>query len=164
MKKILVFIILLLIIGVIIYNNKVKNKSVEVSQNTNTPASKCGLTIVSPLPGETINFTSDFTFIVKGIVDNTQREKLGCSWTVFEAQAATMKVLNSDKETIGTGLLTAKDSDWMTDQPTEYEGTVKVTGTLTDFSLLVTENDPSGQGNVDIIEIPLVDGSECYGC
>jgi hypothetical protein len=166
MKKIFLCILLVLIIGIVVYikNYKPLNISPDIVQTTKVPVSKCGLTVLSPLPQDAIDFSSDFSFVVKGVVDNTKRKELGCSWSVFEAQAASMKVVNTDNEVVGNGLLMAKDTDWMTDQPVQYEGVVKVTGTHKGFKLIVTEENPSGEGNVDTIEIPLIDGSTCDGC
>ncbi len=112
-----------------------------------TPIPSCdAVTILSPKPGSKI--TSPLTVTVK--VDNTK----SCKWTVFEAQAGTLTLKDSNGQILGSGILTTT-SEWMTEQPVIYTGTVEFTKPTTDdVTLVIEEEDPSGQG-AQIVPIPL---------
>ena len=45
--------------------------------------STCGLSITTPVPNATVSFP----LIIQGVVDNSNRQSLGCSWGMFEGQA-----------------------------------------------------------------------------
>lgn len=158
MKKILLLllVVLLLISTVLYLTKKVQSPTLSTAQLPQSPATRCGLTITSPLPNQTVTLSPDNTFVVRGVVDNTKRTSLGCSWTVFEAQAGVIKAYNTQGNIVGSGILTAQEGqDWMTDQPTVYEGSVQVSSVSSEFTLKIIEDNPSGEGSVDSIEIPL---------
>ena len=104
------------------------------------------LTKLSPRSGTKI--TSPLTVSVT--VDNTK----SCKWTVFEAQAGTLTVKDSNGEILGKGILTTT-GEWMTEQPVVYTGTVEFTKPATnDVTLVIEEEDPSGEGS-QTVSIPL---------
>jgi hypothetical protein len=117
------------------------------------PAENClisNLTITQPRPVE----IAKFPLTVKGVVNNSKN--LSCVWTLFEGQAATMQVKDSDGTVIGDGILMAK-GDWMTEGPVDVEGQISlkqkpVGDTL---MLVITEEDPSGMGEPEQISIEL---------
>jgi hypothetical protein len=113
-----------------------------------TPLPSCdALTNISPKAGDKV--ASPLTVTVT--VDNTK----SCKWTVFEAQAGTLSLIDTTNQTIGTGTLTTSE-EWMTDQPVVYQGTIEFTTTPAsgDLTLKITEEDPSGQGPQEVT-IPL---------
>ncbi len=59
-----------------------------IASSTVSKIGKCGLQITSIEPNATISFP----LTIKGLVDNTNSSKLGCSWTMFEGQAGTAKL------------------------------------------------------------------------
>lgn len=108
------------------------------------------LTIAEPQAGESISFP----FTVTGAVDNRKNKE--CSWGVFEAQAGTIVVKDENGEIVGTGILETK-GEWMTEGPVQVEGTVTATKPTTSktLNLIVTEEDPSGLGEVQQLTIEL---------
>ncbi len=107
---------------------------------------KCGLTIVSPAPQTVVSFPLP----IHVIVDNTQAQALGCSWTVFEAQAGNVKVFDQNSQEVGFSTLTTTE-DWMTANPVNYYGTLVLAGTpaSNNLTLVFTEDNPSGEGPID---------------
>lgn len=115
--------------------------------------SNCGLTVNTPLGGSTISFPLS----VNAIVDNTNSAKLGCSWTVFEAQAGTVKVMNGTTQ-VGMGILSTT-SNWMTTSPVNYTGNVTLSSPVasgTSLTLVFEEENPSGEGIVNTLVVPVV--------
>ena len=115
--------------------------------------SHCGLTVNSPLGGSTISFP----LAVSAVVDNTNASKLGCSWTVFEAQAGTVKVMNGTTE-VGHSVL-ATTSNWMTSGPVNYSSTITLSSQVssgTPLTLVFEEENPSGEGTPDTLVIPII--------
>lgn len=113
-------------------------------------------TTVSPIcdaltnitPQSETKITSPLT--VNVTVDNTK----SCKWTVFEAQAGILTLKDSTGEILGSGTLTTS-SEWMTEQPVVYTGIIEFTEPATDdVTLIITEEDPSGQG-AKTVSIPL---------
>lgn len=115
--------------------------------------SHCGLTVSSPLSNTLVSFPLS----VSAIVDNTDMTNLGCGWTVFEAQAGTIKVLDINNQVVGSGILTTTQ-DWMTTSPVAYTSTVTLTGVpaSNNLTLVFTEDDPSDMGNVDTLSVPVI--------
>lgn len=123
-------------------------------QAQSVAVSHCGLTVQSPLSSSTV--TSPIT--VSAVVDNTNAQVTGCSWTVFEAQAATIALVDANNTVLGTGLLTTTD-DWMTTGPVSYSGTIVAQSPLLSgsaLSLVFTEEDPSGMNMPDTLTVPVV--------
>lgn len=128
-----------------------------------TPASNevavnsiCGLTVSSPTPNEEVVFP----LTVNAVVDNTLAGELGCSWTVFEAQAALIEVMDSDNNKVGQGLLTTTE-DWMTTGPVNFTSVISLDDGVSsgeELTLIFNEEDPSdGEAGVpSVLEIPVV--------
>lgn len=116
------------------------------NQQTSIAPTCDALTKITPQSGQKI--TSPLTVSVT--VDNTK----SCKWTVFEAQAGTIMLKDSNNHTIGSGILTTSE-EWMTDTPVTYTGTISFTKPTTDdVTLIITEEDPSGKGS-QTVTIPL---------
>ena len=128
-----------------------------------TPASNevavnsiCGLTVSSPTPNEEVVFP----LTVNAVVDNTLAGELGCSWAVFEAQAALIEVMDSDNNKVGQGLLTTTE-DWMTTGPVNFTSVISLDDGVSsgeELTLIFNEEDPSGgeAGIPSVLEIPVV--------
>lgn len=142
MKKYILY-LLLFILGIIIGYLLCSQ-----TPSSKTPPVCDALTNISPKSGDKV--TSPITVTVT--IDNTKT----CKWTVFEAQAGTMEVKDTNGQILGTGTLTTT-SEWMTDQPVEYTGTISLSGTpaTNDIVLTIKEDDPSGQGSQEVT-IPLI--------
>lgn len=114
-------------------------------QTTVTPICDA-LTEIQPSSGAKI--TSPLHVSVT--IDNTK----SCKWTVFEAQAGALTVKDSTGEILGTGILTT-NSEWMTEQPVVYTGTVEfIEPSTDDVTLVITEEDPRGESG-QTVSIPL---------
>lgn len=87
---------------------------------------------------------------VKAIVDNSNN---ACRWTVFEAQAATIEIQDSNGKTLGTGALTTAE-EWMVPTPVNYSGRITFAKpSTTTGRLVVIEENPSGRPNPQTIAI-----------
>lgn len=101
------------------------------------------------------NFAVTFPLTVKATVHNAEQK--ACSWTMFEAQAASMEVKDSTGKVVATGVLMAK-GEWMTDAPVSFEGTLKSVDGVTPrgvLDLVITEENPSGMKDSQTITIPV---------
>ena len=121
-----------------------------------TVNSICGLTVSEPTPNEEVVFP----LTVNAVVDNTLSGALGCSWTVFEAQAALIEVMDSDNNKVGQGLLTTNE-DWMTTGPVNFTSVISLDDGVSsgeELTLIFNEEDPSdGEAGVpSVLEIPVV--------
>ncbi len=117
-----------------------------------TTSKRCGLTVSSPLSNTAVTAP----VAVTAIVNNSNPQ--GCTWTVFEAQAGSVALIDSSGNTIGTSVLSTSD-DWMTSGPVPYTASITPTRALISgeaLSLVFTEEDVSGMGNVDTLSVPLV--------
>ncbi len=120
-------------------------------QQPSLPVSHCGLTVNSPLAGSTVSFPLS----VSATVDNTQSQSLGCSWTVFEAQAGSVTVKDANGNVLGQSYLKTT-GNWMTTGPVVFTATIATltnpsyTGPLT---IVFEEEDVSGQGNPDTLSV-----------
>ncbi len=157
MKNTLLAILIIIVIGLGAYTIS-KNRAVAPSTNNNNQgqqqavaASHCGLTVNSPLPGDTVTFP----LTINATVDNTQAQSLGCAWTVFEAQAGPVEVLDQNGNVVAMVPLSTT-SDWMTSNATQYSATITsisnpaYTGRMT---LKFTEDNPSGGLNPDTLTV-----------
>jgi hypothetical protein len=101
------------------------------------------------------NTAVSFPLTVKARVHNAASPN--CRWTLFEAQAGVMTVKNADGEVIAQAPL-ATQEDWMTDQEVGFESVINLMPGKTasgPLMLVITEEDPSGQGLSETIEIPI---------
>ncbi len=115
-----------------------------------SPASCTALTLNSPSSNQKISSPLSVTVTV----DNTNTD---CHWTVFEAQAGSMKLLDEEGTVIGEGVLTTEE-DWMTDQPVQYKGTITFTKTPMGkkLELQIHEENPSGKPDSKILTYPFI--------
>lgn len=114
----------------------------------------CGaeyLSVETPVAGGAVSQTIE----VKATVDN-RKATPQCSWTVFEAQAGVVQIRDAQGAVLGQGMLTTQD-DWMTSEPVHYTGSVVLSATPSgNVTLVVTEENPSGEGTPDSVTLPLV--------
>ncbi len=152
MKNILFSILTLGVIVLGVY--MIQQQKVTAPAPQQVAAEMCGLTITSPLPATTVTFP----LTIQAVVDNTQAGTLGCSWTVFEAQAGTVTVKDQNGAILGTGILSTTN-DWMTTAPTPYTATITsltnptYTGPL---SLVFNEENPGDLPNPDSLTVSVV--------
>ena len=120
-------------------------------QARSTGCTPKALEVVSPLPGS----TQTLPLQVSVIVDNGSHPN--CPWTVFEAQAGVIQLIDRTGIAVGSGVL-ATTQDWMTDDPVGYSGEIPNIAVVPpgDATLIITEEDPSGMGDAQTIEIPIV--------
>lgn len=106
--------------------------------------------ILEPAPGARVTLP----ITVKFEVHNAKNP--ACTWTMFEAQAGTMRLLDKDGVTVGNGFLMA-GGDWMTDSPVTFTGIIPALSLVDgEVTLIVTEENPSGEGTPQEISIPLI--------
>lgn len=123
------------------------------SAPTHTPTSPIScLRIISPQKNQLI--ISPLTVTV--VVDNTSNT---CHWTVFEAQAGTIEIVDDEGTTIGTSALKTTDN-WMTNKAVTYEGIVIFTKAPASDNIVlqITEENPSGKPNPQTVTLPLKTG------
>ena len=120
-------------------------------QARSTGCTPKALKVVSPLPGS----TQTLPLQVNVIVDNGSTPN--CPWTVFEAQAGVIQLLDNSNIAVGSGVL-ATTQDWMTDDPVGYSGEIPNIAVVPpgNATLVITEEDPAGMGDAQTIEIPIV--------
>ena len=154
MKNTLFGILTLGVIVLGVYMIKQQQAIAPVTEQPQTTASLCGLTVTNPTVGATVTLP----LTINAIVDNTQAATLGCSWTVFEAQAGTVTVKDAQGNVLATGVMTTT-SNWMTTAPTPYTATItslsnsSYTGPL---SLIFDEENPGDLPNPDQLTVAVV--------
>ena len=135
------------------FGNYIKSEEVVKSGN-------CGLVVTSPIPKSSVTFP----LVIKGVVDNSDREKLGCSWQMFEGQAGTAEIYfkdgNNEWKKLGTTVPVPVEN-WMSVKTFfsvslnfNNEGIGLPTGTP--MKVVFTEENASGIPPVDTYELPLV--------
>ena len=155
MKKLIVVLIGIFIIvaGSALLLRRHVQAPAEIVSAVKQNASRCGLTVTTPQIGTLITFP----LTVHAVVDNTKRDTIGCSWSVFEGSAGTISVANASGAEVAKTNLTTK-ADWMTDAPTEYTAVINPTDTLIHgtFTLVFTEDNPADDGEVETLAVPVV--------
>ncbi len=144
---------LFIVVLVISRNLQTKTKETPILVNdTPQQTSNCGLLTTAPGPNETVG--QNFPFSV--IIDNSNRETLGCSWTVFEAQAGVVYVKDiSDKDIADPTPLTTT-MEWMTTEPVIYNANIQIKNNYRGkANLVIKEDDPSGEKIPKIVTIPI---------
>lgn len=123
-----------------------------------TPASKCGLTVESPLSNSAVSFP----LTVTGKIDNSNANEAGCAWAMFEGQAGVAKLYYETKD----GWSLAEDTkpimveNWMSTS-TPFTVTLNFDNTKEEFpsgynfKVVLEEENPSGEGTPDTLELPL---------
>lgn len=117
----------------------------------------CGLIIESPKAGDKITFP----ITVTGRIDNSRAPH--CGWTMFEGQAG-LAQLYIDNAGLGwdpigkLSIITVEDS---MSQETRFTTTIDFNNkgvgfkSGTKFHIRLTEDDPSGEARVQIIDLPV---------
>ncbi len=121
---------------------------------TRTPDINCnnkGFVVQSP----SLDLGTGFPIHVEGVVDN--RDVGSCRWTVFEGQAGKVEVFDKENNLISEGVLKTVE-DWMTDEPRNYKAVLNLqkAPVSKDLRIIITEEDPSGEGLGERIEFPAI--------
>jgi len=133
----------------------------DITPVTITPNGTCGLFVTSHNPDGKASLAKPIT--ISGIIDNTNREKLGCSWTMFEGQlgsAHAYAFVNNTWESISKET-PVPVANWMTDKTT-FSVEIKVdTGTMniaegTPIKVVFTEENPAAINPSKTYTLPLV--------
>jgi hypothetical protein len=158
----IIVLLLLIVIGAAtyLYYNKAEAPVQPEEENTVASlASSCGITVDSPTPGSAVSFPVTIT----GRVDNTNAEAAGCRWVMFEGQAgvATLSYETKDGWSLPVDMKPIPVEDWMTTQTTfsvtlNFDNTTQQLPAGYNFRITLTEDDPSGMGQADVVEIPVV--------
>lgn len=116
---------------------------------TETGCTPKNITVYKPQAGS----TQSLPLRVDVLIEN--RRNPNCSWTLFEAQAGLVQLFDSTGAEVGATPLMTSD-EWMTDGPVAFSATITPTGTVAPGAarILITEEDPSGMGDVQTVEIP----------
>ncbi len=122
-------------------------------------ASNCGFTVTSIKPNEQVTFP----ITVAGTIDNSNKSST-CKWQMFEGQGGFAQLLYNYKSEGWTKIgapTPIKATNWMSDKTTftvnfafMNKGDSLPSGVP--MKILFTEENPSGMGNVDIFELPIV--------
>lgn len=153
----LILIGILIIAGLFFYYqiNKAKVNTITPVDNS---VSKCGLKVTSLTPNEKVNFP----LTISGVVDNSNAKNLGCSWQMFEGQAGVAKLYfynNGVWNIINSGV-PIEVIDWMA-TTTNFSFVLDENVSVSSDSLMkvtFVEENPSGQGLADTLEIPIIFG------
>lgn len=148
-RTIIVFLFLIVIFLFIIF---LKNNNEQIENRTYLTEGECGLVVISPKENERV----ENQFKVEVLVDNSKREELGCSWTVFEGQAGIVRIYDARGFSVGSGFLEAS-GEWMTTSPVSFYApiTIDIEPINEDLFMVITEDDPADSGDISIIEVPL---------
>lgn len=125
--------------------------NVEVTRTPNPDCNNKGFVVQSP----SLDLGTSFPIFVEGVVDN--REAGSCRWTVFEGQAGRVEVFDVEDNLVSDGVLKTIE-DWMTDEPRNYKAILNLgkAPVSKDLRIVITEEDPSGEGLGEKIEFPAV--------
>jgi hypothetical protein len=134
---------------------------IPTENGTVVPNGLCGFSITSHGPNAKVDLSK--TLIIKGAIDNTDRETLDCAWTMFEGQAGTVqafaKTNGQDWKAIGKETPIPVE-DWMTEKTVfsvsvDIDTAQKNLGVGTALKLVFMEENPSGMPPVDEYQLPL---------
>ncbi len=160
------FIIILTAVFLMMKNRNTLDENIPVAENKTETTSivpiveekvGCGIVVKSPTIGEKFDVIKK----VSVVVDNSKRVELGCGWTVFEGQAGTFKIVDSQGNEVSSGILKVQEGiEWMTSLPVMYEAEAPISKDEKDIAkgigkLIITEDDPSGEKILQTIEIPV---------
>jgi hypothetical protein len=118
-------------------------------QITETGCSPKNISVLSPLPGS----THTFPLMVSVLVENDKNPD--CAWTLFEAQAGLVQLYDRTGAEVGSAPLTTTQN-WMTTGPVGFTALIDTAMVVPpgEARIVITEEDPSGMGDVQTIEIP----------
>lgn len=110
---------------------------------------KCGAQLINPKPNEIVHESIEIELLVAHPADAP------CNWVVFEGLGGRAELINENGLVIATALLETTE-EWMTTEPVLFKGILSVKEINTsNLQIRITEDDPSGMGVVDTIEIPV---------
>lgn len=150
-------VLVVLFIGALVWytayyeKNNSEQNTANQAQNEIQSMSNCGLTV------NYLKEINDRTFKIEAILDNNERDTLGCSWTSFEAQAGVVYVKDGQgNDVINPTPLTTAMENWMTDDPVLYTAQLEI---LNDYKgdalVIINEDDPSGEKISKTITFPI---------
>lgn len=169
-KTLLLILIIIVALGTYLYTNKTTPlptdqsptaTTTDITPITITPNGTCGLFVTSHNPDSKASLLKPIT--ISGIVDNTNREKLGCSWTMFEGQLGSAHAyvfVNNAWKSISEET-PVPVANWMTDKTT-FSVEIKIdTGTMniaegTPLKVVFTEENPAAINPSKTYTLPLV--------
>lgn len=158
---IIVLLVIILGAGTYLYYNKAEAPTQQQVEDTEATvlAANCGLTVESPKIGANVSFP----ITVKGTVNNTNAEAAGCAWTMFEGQAgvATLHYETKDGFSLPVDTKPITVANWMTTSTTfsftlNFDNSILQLPSGYNFKIVMTEENPSGEGMVDTVEVPVV--------
>ncbi|MDQ5929145.1 MAG: binding 1 protein [Bacteroidota bacterium] len=130
-----------------------KNEEVKTEEVSSNLIKNCGLTIKGPLENGSVGQT----FVVDAVLDNSEREILGCSWTAFEAQTGVVYVKDGTGKDLAKPTPLTTIEEWMTDAPVNYFANISILNNYTGPALvIINEEDPSGEKDSKTISFPVV--------
>jgi len=159
----LIVVVLIVIIGAgtYLYYNKAEAPSQQNANETldNSFASNCGLIVETPMVNEEVSFP----LAVTGKVNNTDAKVSGCSWTMFEGQAgvATLHYEIKDGWSLPVATQPITVANWMSTSTTfsfqlNFDNKTLQLPAGFNFKIILTEENPSGEGIPDTVEVPVV--------
>jgi hypothetical protein len=120
-----------------------------VPQASDTGCSPKAITVLEPKAGDTVKLP----LTVKVRIHNAERPN--CHWSVSEAVAGPIKLLDKDGVTVGAGSLTTTQ-DWMTDGPVEFTGEIPALALVEgQATLVITEDNAAGKPDPQEVMIPV---------
>lgn len=158
---ILTLVAIAIITGIYTYKANPDQTTDQPTTATTTPNGTCGLLITS----HDINSKASLIkpIIVSGIVDNTNRQTLGCSWQMFEGQLGSAQAfvfVNNAWKSISKQT-PVPVANWMTDKTT-FSVELRInTGTMniaagTPVKVVFTEENPAAINPSKTYTLPLV--------
>lgn len=158
---IIVLLIIALGAGTYLYYNKAE-APVKPDSTTSIPsefASTCGIIVDAPKNDEAVSFPVTVT----GRIDNTNAASAGCSWGMFEGQGgvATLHYETKDGWSLPVDTKPIMVDEWMTTK-TNFTVTLNFNNATNqfpsgyNFKIILTEDNASGLGVSDMVEIPVV--------
>jgi len=119
-------------------------------------AAKCGLVVETPSVGAAVSFP----LTISGTINNS--EENGCYWTMFEGQAGTAELFYETKDgySLATDMQPIEVANWMSTSTTfsvtlDFDNVNQGLPSGYNFKILLTEDNPSGEGIPDSLEIPV---------
>lgn len=140
------------IVGYFVVNRQPPSKTTTpATTGTTTPSKaplKCfAINVVSPKPNTKISSPLK----LEVIVDKSN----GCKWTVFEAQAGSVTIKDSNGNELGQGVLKTTQ-DWMASTPVTYTADIIVkSSTTASGTISISEENPSGATNSLTLTYPV---------
>lgn len=153
----MVAVLILIIIGGVFLYNKANAPTAEVPADENTTfASKCGLTVEN-VPA---NSAVEFPLTLTGSVNNEPGAE--CSWIMFEGQAgvATLHYQTKEGWSLPVDTQPIPVANWMSTSTTfsvtvDFDNSIEQLPSGYEFKVILTEDNPSGEGTPDSLELPV---------